>query len=139
MSDRDFLDTNVLVYGLDITYPDKHRIARDLVSRAVAGEFVISIQVLVEFAATLLQKFQSRFVSADVIAILESVRPIPLILPDADMVRRAVEARAAYGVHFYDGMIIAAAERAGSGKIWSEDLNTGQKYFGVEVANPFAE
>jgi predicted nucleic acid-binding protein len=34
-------------------------------------------------------------------------------------------------------MIVAAAERAECERIWSEDLNAGQKYFGVEVANPF--
>jgi predicted nucleic acid-binding protein len=53
------------------------------------------------------------------------------------MVSRAVEARAAYSIHFYDGMIVAAAERAGCEKILSEDLNSQQKYFGVVVANPF--
>jgi predicted nucleic acid-binding protein len=137
MSGRDFLDTNVLVYGLDVTEPQKHRIARELLDRAVAGDFVISTQVLGEFAATLLQKFERQFTPKDVLAILESVAPIPLIQPDGDMVRRAVEARAAYGIHFYDGMIVAAAERAGCEKIWSEDLNAGQEYFGVVVANPF--
>jgi len=35
-------------------------------------------------------------------------------------------------------MIVAAAERAGCSKIWSEDLNAGQEYFGVPVENPFA-
>jgi len=137
MSGRDFLDTNILVYALDVTEPERHRVARELVSRAVAGEFVISTQVLAEFAATLLQKFERQFVHGDVIAILESVGPIPLITPDGDTVRRAVEARAAYGLHFYDGMIVAAAERAGSEKIWSEDLKAGERYFGVTVVNPF--
>lgn len=131
------LDTNILVYALNLTESDKHKTARALVERAVAGEFLISTQVLMELAATLLQKFQQQLVAADVIAILESVAPIPLIQPDSDMVRRAVEARAAYGIHFYDGMIVAAAERAGCEKIWSEDLNPRQKYFGVVVANPF--
>jgi predicted nucleic acid-binding protein len=42
-----------------------------------------------------------------------------------------------YGIHFYDGMIVAAAERAGCGRIWSEDFNAGQKYFGITVTNPF--
>jgi predicted nucleic acid-binding protein len=50
---------------------------------------------------------------------------------------RAVDVRAKYGVHFYDGMIVAAAERGGCGRIWSEDLNAGQKYFGIAVENPF--
>ena len=53
------------------------------------------------------------------------------------IVRRAVQARLSYGVHFYDGMIVAAAERAGCTRILSEDFNEGQKYFGVAVANPF--
>ena len=55
------------------------------------------------------------------------------------LVRRAVEAHAAYGIHFYDGLIVASAERAGCGRIWSEDLNPGQEYFGIKMANPFQE
>lgn len=137
MSARDFLDTNVMIYGINLADPEKHRIARDLVSRAVAGEFVISMQVLVELASTLLQKFQSRISPAGAMTILESIRPIPLVIPDAAMVRRAIEAHAAYGIHFYDGMIVAAAERARCKRILSEDLNAGQFYFGVSVVNPF--
>ncbi len=137
MSGRDFLDTNVLIYGLDVADARKHKIARPLVERAVAGEFTVSVQVLAELASTLLDKYRSKLTGQEVPKILDSLSPIPLIKPDAAMVRRAVEAHAAYGIHFYDGMIVAAAERAGSEKIWSEDLNAGQKYFGVVVANPF--
>lgn len=137
MSGHDFLDTNVLVYALDVSDPRKHKIARPLVERAVAGEFATSTQVLAEPASTLLQKYQSKFSDQDVLAILDSLRPIPLIKPDAEIVRRAVEAHAACGIHFYDGMIIAAAERAGCERILSEELNAGQKCFGVEIVNPF--
>jgi predicted nucleic acid-binding protein len=63
--------------------------------------------------------------------------PIPVIATDPDMVRRAVEVRARYGLHFYDGLIVAAAERAKCATIWSEDLNAGQQYFGITVQNPF--
>ena len=73
----------------------------------------------------------------DVKAVLDTLSPIKLVLPDEGIVRRALEAREAYGVHFYDGMIIAAAERGGCGRIWSEDMNAGQKYFGIAVQNPF--
>jgi predicted nucleic acid-binding protein len=137
MPGPDFLDTNVLVYAYDISDPRKQRVAQELVRRAVAGDLVISTQVLAEFAATLLHKLSPAPASEDVTAILDALGPIPLVIPDGDIVRRAVEARATYGLHFYDGMIVAAAERAGSGKIWSEDLNAGQKYFGAEVSNPF--
>jgi predicted nucleic acid-binding protein len=137
MTGRDFLDTNVLVYAYQTSDPGKQRIARQLLSRAVAGEFTISTQVLAEFATTLLHKLQPPLSIEEVTIALDGLGPIPLIVPDGDIVRRAVEARGAYGIHFYDGMIVAAAERAGCEKILSEDLNSQQKYFGVLVANPF--
>jgi predicted nucleic acid-binding protein len=133
----DFLDTNILVYAYDVTDPAKQAVAQDLLRKAVAGRLVISTQVLAEFAATLLHKLIPTLAPADVVALLDTLAPIRLIAPDHEVVRRAVEARAAYGIHFYDGMIVAAAERAGCETIWSEDLNPGQKYFGVTVANPF--
>jgi hypothetical protein len=68
---------------------------------------------------------------------IERSRPHPADRSRWDMVSRAVEARAAYSIHFYDGMIVAAAERAGCENILSEDLNSQQKYFDVVVANPF--
>lgn len=137
MNGRDFLDTNIVVYSLDSANPHKHKIAKTLVAPAVQGEFVISVQVLSELASILLQKYPSTYSNQDVLAILDSLKPIHLIRPDAEMVRRAVEAHEAFGIHFYDGMIVAAAERAGSKKIYSEDLNAGQRYFGIEVVDPF--
>ncbi len=136
MNERDFLDTNVLVYLLDVANPRKHGIAKELVARATAGELAISTQVLAELASTLTQKYSSMFSNQDILLILDSLRPVHLIRPDFEMVRRAVEAHEAFGIHFYDGMIVAAAERAGSKKIYSEDLNA-KKYFGIEVVDPF--
>jgi predicted nucleic acid-binding protein len=137
MPGPDFLDTNVLVYAYDASAPAKQRVAQDLVRRAVAGDFLVSTQVLAEFSATLLHKLVPPVSGKNVIALLDALAPIRLILPDGDMVRRAVEARAEYGLHFYDGMIVAAAERAECERIWSEDLSAGQKYFGVTATNPF--
>lgn len=137
MNERDFLDTSVLVYALDDSNPHKQKTARALVARAAQGGAVISVQVQSELASILLQKYSSMYSNQDVLGILDSLKPIPLIAPDAEMVRRAVEAHGAFGIHFYDGMIVAAAERAGSKKIYSEDLNPGQKYFGIEVVDPF--
>jgi predicted nucleic acid-binding protein len=133
----EFLDTNVLVYAYDPSDARKQRVAQDLVRRALAGEILVSTQVLAEFAATVLHKITPAARFEDVVAVLDALGPIRVVVPDSDIVRRAVEARAEYGVHFYDGMIVAAAERGGCGRIWSEDLNAGQAYFGVTVENPF--
>ena len=137
MSAPEFLDTNVVVYAHDISDQSKQLVAQGLLRKAVAGESVTSTQVLTEFAAVLLHKLSPAASPEDVIAILDALGPIKLVKSDAEMVRRAVEAHAAYGLLFYDGMIVAAAERAGCERIWSEDLNPGQKYFGVTVTNPF--
>jgi predicted nucleic acid-binding protein len=137
MSAPDFLDTNILVYAYDVSHLEKQRVASELLKRAVRGDCVISAQVLAEFAATLLHKITPPPKPEDVLVILDALGPIPLIEPDADLVRRAVQAHSDYGLHFYDAMIVAAAERSGSERIWSEDLNAGQKYFGIVVANPF--
>jgi len=137
MPGPDFLDTNVLLYAYDASSPAKQRIAQGLVRRALAGEIVISTQVLAEFAAVLLHKISPAARPADVSVILDALAPIKAMPPDADIVRRAVEAHAQYGVHFYDGMILAAAERSTCGRILSEDLGAGQSYFGIGVENPF--
>ena len=133
----DFLDTNVLVYAYDAGDPRKQHIAQDLVRHAIAGDIVASPQVLAEFAATLLHKLSPAVNPGDVTHILDVLASIKLVPTDGHTVRRAVEARGQYGIHFYDGMIVAAAERGGCTRIWSEDLNSGQSYLGVLVQNPF--
>jgi predicted nucleic acid-binding protein len=133
----DFLDSNVLIYSYDPSDSRKQEIAQKLVLRAIQGEVLASTQVLAEFASTLLHKMTPAARLDDVKAVLDTLSPIKLVLADEGIVRRAVEARAAYGIHFYDGMIVAAAERGGCERIWSEDLNGGQEYFGIEVKNPF--
>lgn len=137
MSAPDFLDTNVLVYAYDPRDRNKQQVAQDLVRKALAGQILFSVQVLAEFAATLLHKLKPVAPPEDVAAVLDVLSPIRVITPDADMVRRAVDARVRYGLHFYDGMIVAAAERGACRRIWSEDLNAGQEYYGAVVENPF--
>jgi predicted nucleic acid-binding protein len=137
MNGPDFLDANILVYSYDPSDARKQAIAQGIVARALAGDGVVSTQVLSEFAVTLLHKLSPPARPKDVAEILDSLSSVRMIGVDYGVVRRAVEARAAYGIHFYDGMIVAAAERGGCGRILSEDLNAGQSYFQIPVENPF--
>src|ERR1017187_9482302 len=105
MSGADFLDTNVVVYAYDGENPRKQQLARQLLKGGVAGRGVISAQVLAEFAATMLHKASPPATGEAVIEGLDALASIRLILTDAELVRRAVEARVSYGLHFYDGMI----------------------------------
>jgi predicted nucleic acid-binding protein len=98
---------------------------------------VISSQVLAEFATTLLHKFSQPPTAEELNGILDRLEPIKLVLPDVEVIRRAIQAGNSYRLHFYDGLIVAAAERAGCSRIFSEDFSDGQKYFGITVTNPF--
>jgi predicted nucleic acid-binding protein len=42
-----------------------------------------------------------------------------------------------YGFHFYDSLIVAAALEAGCSRLFSEDLQHGQRIDGLTVENPF--
>src|SRR5947209_4074838 len=137
MPGAEFLDTNILVYAYDISDPEKQRVAQELVSKAVAGELLTSPQVLTEFAATLLHKISPPVPAEDVMILLDALSPIRLIPANGGTVRRAVEVRARYHLDFHDSLIVAAAEQGSCRVIWSEDLNSGQEYFGVRVQNPF--
>jgi len=137
MPASEFLDTNVLVYAYDSSDARKREIAQSLLRQALAGNMAISTQVLTEFSAALLHNVSPAVTPETLVDLLAALAPIRLIAIDGDIVRRAVEVRAKYRVHFYDCMILATAERGGCNKVWSEDLNSGQKYFGVMVRNPF--
>ncbi len=137
MDAPDFLDPNILVYAYDAASPGKQRIAQEIIRKAIGGHAVTSSQALAELATTLLHKIKPKASAAQVVAILDALGPLRLVDIDGDTVRRAAEAQGQYGIHFYDGMIVAAAERAGCERILSEDMSAGQSYFGVVVENPF--
>jgi len=137
MNADEFLDTNIVLYAYDDNEPRKQSIAQELLRKAVRTECVISVQVLSEICTTILRKLAINH-SIDLLReILDHLQAVPTVSPDEQTVRRAVDCCERYGLHFYDGMIIAAAGRAGCKKIWSEDLNAGQEYFGIKVENPF--
>lgn len=132
-----FLDTNILVYAWDATDLRKQAIARDLIRRAVSGDGVVSGHVLGEFCAVLLHKIRPPTTAKQVFEALDALAEIRLAVAGAGLVRRAVEAHEMYEIHLFDALVIAAAERAGCSRIYSEDFNHGQAYFGVDVMNPF--
>jgi predicted nucleic acid-binding protein len=52
-------------------------------------------------------------------------------------IRRAVEIMHLYKIGFWDACIISNAEHANCTEIYSEDLNPGQFYSGMQIVNPF--
>ena len=134
---RYFIDSNILIYANDRNAGEKQAVAIEVVERCMkAGNGVISIQVLQEYANIALKKLMQD--AAVVLRQLTLLDVFRIIAPSSAMVRRGVEIRSAYRISFWDACIVAAAEVADCDCILSEDLNTGQFYAGVKVMNPFA-
>jgi predicted nucleic acid-binding protein len=137
MSDKNFVDTNVLMYAHDVAAGTKHQIAktvlRDLWNEQ-AG--VLSVQVLQEFYVNVTRKI-----------------PVPLSKEAARQVvtnyaiwcteTTSAEISAAFRIEdesrisFWDALIVASAAKSGATRILSEDFNAGQRFAGIVVENPF--
>ena len=131
-----FLDTNIAVYAVDSHDSRKHEIAADLIDAAVSGEgFRISAQVLFEFANICQKKLGCT--AQEVLKLLDGLGSVETVNQTPQIVARAVEINALYGISLQDSMIVAAAEKSGCAELLSEDLSDGQVYAGVRVRNPF--
>lgn len=137
MTGRSFVDTNVVAYVYDRSSGLKRELAMDLVSQRLDDQsLVLSAQVLNELASTLLKPAFG--LSLDEVRLaLRTLSPATTVELDLNITLRALDARARYQVSLWDGLVIAAAERARCSEILSEDLSHGQEYFGIVVRNPF--
>lgn len=131
-----FLDTNVLVYAVSSVEEDSAKRARalELVRHA---DFGLSTQVLQEFFVTATRKIRQPLPVERAVELLEKFRVFPLVLTDYPLIVGAIERSLEYGVSYWDGAILAAAETLGAGILYTEDLSDGQRYGSVVVRNPF--
>jgi len=133
-----FLDTNVLVYAAIGKGPEerKKRIAQDLLKTT---DFGVSTQIMAEFYATIVRKAEPPLPEMDIDLWLTSLSQRTCLPIDVALVRRGVSISRRYKFSYWDGAIIAAAERMGAETLYTEDLNDGQAYGAVTACNPFAE
>lgn len=140
MADRDFFDTNIVVYAVDHRDLEKQTRARALLTDAIENDTgALSTQVLNEFftVSTSRRRVPQPLSPADARLIVEQISIMPVVAVDLPLVRNAIDTSQRYGIAYWDGLIVAAAERAGCTRLLSEDLNPGQIYNGVRAFNPF--
>ena len=131
-----FVDTNVLVYAAAGKGPDEPKRRRAL-KLLEAEEFGLSAQVLQEFYVTVTRKIAVPLTPLAATEWLEQLGAFPCLPIDAGLVKTAVISSVRWGVSYWDGAILAAAEALGARTIYSEDLADGRLYGSVRVCNPF--
>ena len=136
------VDTNVLVYRFDPRFPEKQRVASELLRRGIAEDSIrLPHQAVVEFVSVvtrplgggepLLTPDEARREAEELLAQFE------VVYPNQALVRTALRGAASYGLAWFDAHLWAYAEHYGLAELYSEDFQHDRLYGSVRVLNPF--
>ena len=139
MNDRFFLDTNILVYSFDQSTARKTAEADRLINQALTtGKGVISYQVVQEFFNVAYRRFPEPMHLEQAEQFLSSVlRPLWAVYSSPSLCLRALQLLERFRLQWYDALIVASAQEAKCGTLYSEDFQNGQKFDDLEIRNPF--
>jgi predicted nucleic acid-binding protein len=138
MSDRFFLDTNVLVYSLTSGAPEKQGVAVALIDRAIeSGKGVISYQVVQEFFSVAF-RFKSPISLDDAERYLSTtLRPLLAVHSSYSIFGKALQLNRQNSLSWYDSLIVAAALESKCETLFSEDLQDQREFDDLKIINPF--
>jgi predicted nucleic acid-binding protein len=140
MSDKCFVDTNILVYAHDRSTGVKNQRARMLIEQLWdSGTGVLSTQVLQELCLNLRRKASNPLPTNEVRMLIGEYSTWEMVTNTPESVLRALDIEVRYKVSFWDALILQAAEHAGASILYSEDLSAGQRYGAVQVVNPLVD
>jgi predicted nucleic acid-binding protein len=138
MSDRTFVDTNVLIYAHDVDAKAKHEVAKSVLRELWSQRSgVLSMQVLQEFYVNVTRKIASPL-PKDVARLVVSSYSIWCMETTPAEIAAAFRIEDESRIGFWDALIVASAAKSGTVRILSEDLNAEQVTAGIRVENPFA-
>ncbi|HEX7363089.1 MAG TPA: PIN domain-containing protein [Bryobacteraceae bacterium] len=137
MSDKFFVDTNILMYAHDASAGAKHDRAKAVVEelwRDRSG--AISTQVLQELCVNLRRKATRPASARTTREIVADYLSWEVMINTGQSILEALSIEERYRISFWDALIVQAAEASGATVLYSEDLSDGQIYNGVRVKNP---
>lgn len=133
-----FVDTNILVYAEDRNAKAKHAVARDLIVRLWDDrDGVLSVQVLQEFYVNVTRKLKKPLTSPKALEIVHEYLTWTVVENTGRLLTSAIELQQKHQLSFWDAMVIQAAIEGGCDKLYSEDMNAGQKFGSLVIVNPF--
>lgn len=137
MSDKYFVDTNVLMYAHDTSAGEKHERAKAIVEELWRDRTgVVSTQVLQELAVNLRKKVRRPPDVKTARDIVTDYLAWQVIVNGGESILEAFELEVRYQISFWDALIVQAAQASGAEILYSEDLSDGQAYGSVRVVNP---
>lgn len=138
MSDKTFVDTNVLIYAHDVDAKAKHDVAKNALRELWSQRTgLLSMQVLQEFYVNVTRKIASPL-PKDAARLVVNTYSIWCMETTAAEIAAAFRIEDETHIDFWDALIVASAAKAGATRLLSEDLNAQQIIAGVRVENPFS-
>jgi len=138
ITDRSFLDTNIIVYAFDKKDPEKNQTARKLIESLLLDDnFFISSQVILEFINVAYKKIKPPMADDQLYKFTESFPDKKIILINKDIIQKAIRIRMETQYSIWDSLIISAALSSGCTILYSEDLSHGKIVDGLQICNPF--
>ena len=130
------LDTNILVYSVDLDAGEKHDKAIELFAQLSPSNCVLSLQSLCEFFSAVTRK--KLMPMGDAMAQVDDWQQLfPVVSAKAATLTRACAAVKHYQLSFWDAMLWATVREAGVATLLSEDFQHEQDIDGVQIINPF--
>lgn len=138
MSGEVFVDANVLIYSEDGRDPVKQQLALqwlDALWQRQSGR--LSTQTLTEFYVNATRKMRPALAQGEARAKIRRFAAWHPWQIDHATLESAWAVESRFGLHFWDSLVIAAAQHLGCRYVLSEDLSHGQHYGSVQVISPF--
>jgi len=139
MSDKTFVDTNVLIYAHDVDAKAKHETARTILHHLWSQRAgILSMQVLQEFYVNVTRKIATPL-SKDAARLVVNSYSIWCTETTPAEIATAFRIEDESRIGFWHALIVASAAKSGAVRILSEDLNPQQTIAGIRIENPFAQ
>ena len=135
------VDTNILVYRFDKRFPEKRKIAIELLRRGIIEDSLrVPHQAVIEFVAAVTRPMRGHPILRLPDALREAdelVTQFTVLYPNEATLREAIRGCATYQLNWFDANLWAYAEHYGMAEIITEDLQHDRFYGTVRVINPF--
>jgi predicted nucleic acid-binding protein len=132
MSDKFFVDTNILIYTVGNIMPKK-----DIAVGLITGQTAISTQVITETINVMYRKLKYEY-SEIRIVINKFIEEMELYAITGHTIRTALNIAEKYGYSYFDSQIIASALEHDCSVLYSEDMQHNQIIEKrLRIINPF--
>lgn len=135
------VDTNILVYRFDDRFPDKQRVATNLLRKGIIDDSLrLPHQAIVEFVAATTRPIRGHTILTLADALREAeefLHQFTVLYPNEAILRQSMRGCLAYQLSWFDAHLWSYAEHYGLSEILTEDLQHDRLYGTVRIVNPF--